>query len=171
MKQLLLSLLFMFSTTTLAAGLPIIIETHSLEIESLRGVMTYTPIAGDCVDVRRSFRGKKISKTKFSITFERTGLSLCGINTYTEGVFWLKTKGNSEIPFKVKKGKLLNNYATNWGHVIWGAWLDGECNFIDGKFTSCDAGSDATWTGKEPFTLYISPMYPAFKWNIQEILR
>jgi len=171
MKQLIASILFVLTTSTFAQGLPFIIETHSLEIESLKGTVTYGTKNGSCAKVHKSIQGKKINDTKFSMDLKRSEFSYCGFLVLLEGDFELKTKGNSPVVFKVKRGKLLNNYAPRWGTVIWGAWVDGECNFRDGEFKSCDAGSDATWTGKEPFTLYIHPTYPAFKWNIQEVLR
>jgi hypothetical protein len=172
MKSLFFAVLLTLSTNAFATGLPIRIITDKLDIESVRGVMTYKAISKDCKTIRRVFDGKNKETNETYITFKRSVWSICGVYNFTEGEFYLKLKDQTVIPFIVKKGKLLNNYSRGWGHVIWGAWVDSNCLFRDGEYLSCDAGSDSTYGNKErPFTLYINPTYPMFQWNIAEELR
>jgi hypothetical protein len=175
-KIIIAALLTMASINALATGLPVRILTHSTDIESINGVMTYSPLTGDCQTINRRYDGKLEQSNEAVITFKRnvwdTMFNKCGAYTFTEGRFTLKLKGQEEIPFIIKRGKLMNNYNRGWGHVLWGAWVDSTCSFRDGQFTFCDAGSDSTWGGKErPFVLFISPMYPMFQWNITENIR
>lgn len=161
----------LISTNILATGLPIRILTHRLDIESVRGVMTYKAISKDCKTITRVYEGKNKEPNETYISFKRSIWSVCGVYNYTEGEFILKLKDQTAIPFIVKKGKLLNNYSRGWGHVLWGAWVDSSCTFRNGDFKSCDAGSDSSYGDKEkPFVLFINPTYPMFQWNISEEL-
>lgn len=176
MKTLLTLALAIATLPSMAMKLPITINTHGAKIDYVRGEVIYVAENGICRNEIQTVESKEV--TEYQVKFEVnkslyiTGPYKCGRYKLLQGNFALKIDGQDEMPFNIKPGKLLNNYSRGWGTVIWGSKVEGFCSFRDGNPLHCEAGSESTWGGvKEPFTLYVSSLYPSFKWNIEVVIR
>lgn len=168
----LIALLLIVTSSQVMANLPVKIVTHKLRVESISGTMTYDPVVSTCEAITRDYKGLKLNENEVKINLKRTITGKCGLYRFNSGDFTMKLEGQSNLQFKISKGKLMNDYATSWAHIYWGAWVDSSCVFREGKYLSCDAGSDSSSSRVDrPFTLYISPLYPMFQWNIVENIR
>lgn len=169
MKKLVTSALLM-TASSIFGYLPFEITTNQLAMTKLTGTMTYRPVVGGCDAITVDYEGEIKTINHAVIKLKRTVNGRCGLYSFEKGTFSLNTEDQTPLTFMIEKGKLLNDYAPNWSRVYWGAWVNGECVFRGGEFRSCDAGSDTTWRHDQPFTLYVNPAYPLFRWNITEVM-